>query len=103
MIITFIICNVKFILGNEMRAEITSLLGLEVYTQKGVYVGKVEDAVLDSDQGVISGLALGRVNRSLFDQKGRGVIVPYRWIMAVGDIVLMRHPAGSKGEKDERR
>ena len=45
-----------------MNAEITSLLGLEVYTQKGVFVGKVDDAVLNPDQGVVSGLALGRVN-----------------------------------------
>jgi sporulation protein YlmC with PRC-barrel domain len=74
-----------------MHAEITSLLGLEVYTQKGVFVGKVEDAVLNPDQGVVSGLALGSVNKNLFDQKGKGVVIPYRWITAVGDIILMKN------------
>jgi sporulation protein YlmC with PRC-barrel domain len=74
-----------------MHAEITSLLGLEVYTQKGVFVGKVDDAVLNPDQGVISGLALGSVNKNLFDQKGKGVVIPYRWITAVGDIILMKN------------
>jgi sporulation protein YlmC with PRC-barrel domain len=74
-----------------MNAEITSLLGLNVYTQKGVYVGKVDDAVLDPEQRVVSGLALGSVNKNLFDQKGKGVIIPYRWVIAVGDIILMKH------------
>ena len=74
-----------------MHAEITSLLGLEVYTQKGVYVGKVDDAVLDTDQRMVSGLALGSINKNLFDQKGKGVVIPYRWVTAVGDIILMKH------------
>lgn len=85
-----------------MNAEITSLLGLEVYTQKGVFVGKVDDAVLNPDQGVVSGLALGSVNKNLFDQKGKGVVIPYRWITAVGDIILMKNLTrnAKKGQKD---
>ncbi len=74
-----------------MQADITSLLGLEVYSQKGIFVGKVDDAVLDPENGVISGLALGSVNKELFDQKGKGIVIPYRWVTAVGDIVIMRH------------
>ncbi|MGA9099190.1 MAG: PRC-barrel domain-containing protein [Methanotrichaceae archaeon] len=76
-----------------MQADITSLLGLDVYTQKGIFVGKVDDAVLDPENGIISGLALGSVNKELFDQKGKGIVIPYRWITAVGDIVIMRHLA----------
>lgn len=78
-----------------MNADITSLLGLEVYTQKGVFVGRVDDAVLDPEKGVISGLALGSVNKELFSQKGRGIVIPYKWITAVGDIVIMRHLTGN--------
>ncbi|NYT01961.1 MAG: photosystem reaction center subunit H [Methanosarcinales archaeon] len=84
-----------------MRAEITSLMGLEVYTQQGVFVGRVDDALLDPEKGVLSGLALGSINRDLFNQKSRGVIIPYRWIMAIGDIVLMRHL--KKHGKDTKR
>ena len=47
-----------------MNAEITSLLEQDVYTQKGIFVGRVDDAVLDPENGVVSGLALGDVNRS---------------------------------------
>lgn len=74
-----------------MHAEITSILGLDVYTQKGVFVGRVDDVVLNPEQGEVSGLALGDLNRELFDQKSKGVIIPYRWITAIGDIIIMRH------------
>jgi sporulation protein YlmC with PRC-barrel domain len=74
-----------------MNAEITSLLDQDVYTQKGIFVGRVDDAVLDPENGVVSGLALGDVNRELFDPKGKGIVIPYRWVMAVGDIIIIRH------------
>ncbi len=83
--------NPNLIMGFKMNAEITSLLDQEVYTQKGVFVGRVDDAVLDADKGVISGLALGDVNKDLFDQKGKGIIIPYRWVTAVGDIIIIKH------------
>ncbi len=82
-----------------MHAEITSILGLDVYTQKGVFVGRVDDVVLNPEQGEVSGLALGDLNRELFDQKSKGVIIPYRWITAIGDIIIMRHL--TKNAKDE--
>ena len=84
-----------------MHVEITSLLGLEVYTQKGVFVGKVDDAVLDPDQRIVSGLALGSVNKDLLDQKGKGVVIPYRWVTAVGDIILIKHL--TRNAKDQRK
>lgn len=84
-----------------MQADITSLLGLDVYTQKGIFVGKVDDAVLDPENGIISGLALGSVNKEFFDQKGKGIVIPYRWITAVGDIVIMRHL--TKNAESERK
>jgi sporulation protein YlmC with PRC-barrel domain len=84
-----------------MHAEITSLLGLDVYTQKGVFVGRVDDIVLNPEQGEVSGLALGDLNRDLFDQKSKGVIIPYRWITAIGDIIIMRHL--TKNAKAERK
>ncbi|HSD58201.1 MAG TPA: PRC-barrel domain-containing protein [Methanotrichaceae archaeon] len=84
-----------------MNAEITSLLGLEVYTQKGVFVGRVDDIVLNPEQGAVSGLALGDVNRDLFDQKSKGIIIPYRWVTAIGDIIIMRHL--TRNAKTERK
>ena len=84
-----------------MHIEITSLLDLDVYTQKGIFVGRVDDAVLDVDRETVKGLALGNVNRSLFDFRGKGIVVPYEGITAVGDVVLIRHPATKENEDEE--
>ncbi|MFB6139217.1 MAG: PRC-barrel domain-containing protein [Halosimplex sp.] len=72
--------------------EITTLVGREVYTKNGVFVGEVEDLRLDLNVQQVTGLALHEVNTELFDPSvgsSRGVIVPYRWVQAVGDIVIV--------------
>ena len=72
--------------------EITTLVGREVYTKNGVFVGEVEDLRLDLDVQQVTGLALHQLNDELFgpDVDGaRGVILPYRWVQAVGDIVII--------------
>ena len=86
-----------------MRMELTSLNGLDVYTTKGKYVGRVDDIVLDPNESKISGIAVGDINRDLFDVNAKGVVIPYRWVTAIGDIVLMRQIESKKaaGEKTE--
>ena len=74
-----------------MRIEITALLDQDVYTQKGIFVGRVDDVVLDPDVGEVSGLALGNVNKALLDLKGKGIIIPYKGVTAVGDIIITKH------------
>ncbi|QZA89195.1 PRC-barrel domain-containing protein [Salinarchaeum sp. IM2453] len=77
---------------NNEPQEITALVDLDVYSNSGVYVGKVEDLRIDSGANQVTGLALHRVNDDLFDNdinRSRGVIIPYRWIQAVGDIVIV--------------
>jgi len=73
-----------------MRADITSLFGLNVYTNQGTYVGKVNDLVFDVDERIVSGIALSDINRDIFDVQTRGVILPYRWVVTPGDIVIIR-------------
>ena len=84
--------------------EITSLVGREVYSNNGVFVGEVEDIRLDMDQEIVTGLALGQVNRELFDsrvERSKGVLIPYRWVRAVGDIVLVNDIVERLSEPDE--
>lgn len=72
--------------------EITTLVGREVYSKNGVFVGEVEDIRLDLDQQTVTGLALHQLNGELFDaevRSSRGVIIPYRWVQAVGDVVIV--------------
>ena len=77
---------------NAAPQEITSLVGREVYSNNGVFVGEVEDVRLDLDARSVTGLALAELNRELFAGRvdgNTGVIVPYRWVRAVGDVVLI--------------
>ncbi|MFB6268429.1 MAG: PRC-barrel domain-containing protein [Halobacterium sp.] len=72
--------------------EITSLVGREVYSNNGVFVGEVEDVRLNLDTEVVNGLALSQLNPELFAGEAtgeKGVIIPYRWVRAVGDVVLI--------------
>jgi sporulation protein YlmC with PRC-barrel domain len=84
--------------------EITTLVGREVYSNNGVFVGEVEDLQLDVDQERVTGLALGEVNRELFDSrvgKSNGVIIPYRWVRAVGDVILVNDIVERMRDPDE--
>ncbi|MFC6724304.1 PRC-barrel domain-containing protein [Halobium palmae] len=84
--------------------EITTLVGREVYSNNGVFVGEVEDVRLDLDQEVVTGLALGRLNDELFRgriEPGKGVMIPYRWVRAVGDVILINDTIERLKEPEE--
>jgi sporulation protein YlmC with PRC-barrel domain len=72
--------------------EITTLVGREVYTNNGVFVGEVEDVRLDLGGQDVTGLALGELSQELFGgriEAGKGVMIPYGWVRAVGDVILI--------------
>jgi sporulation protein YlmC with PRC-barrel domain len=78
--------------SQSVPQEITSLVGREVYSNNGVFVGEVEDLRLDMDSERVTGLALGEINRDIFESRvdgSQGVLIPYRWVRAVGDVVLV--------------
>lgn len=84
--------------------ELTTLVGREVYSNNGVYVGEVEDIRLDLDTEAVTGLALAEVNRDLFDdllETNQGVLIPYRWVRAVGDIVIIADTVERLGSEEE--
>jgi sporulation protein YlmC with PRC-barrel domain len=73
-----------------MHTELTSLFGLNVYTDKGSYVGNVNDVVIEAADRKVTGLALTKINREMFDVNREGVILPYRWVLAIGDVVIVK-------------
>ncbi|MHC3439354.1 PRC-barrel domain-containing protein [Natrialbaceae archaeon A-gly3] len=77
---------------DDTPQEITSLVGREVYSNNGVFVGEIEDLRLSIGEEAVTGLALGGLNPELFGKEvhsSHGVILPYRWVRAVGDVVLV--------------
>jgi sporulation protein YlmC with PRC-barrel domain len=79
-----------------MDAHITELFGLQIYTDKGMFVGEVEDVVIDVDGKKIEAVVVGKVNDQLFELKNfKGLKIPYRIISAIDDIVIIRHLPGA--------
>ena len=74
-----------------MQAEVSTLFGLNIYTEKGIYIGKVNDVVLEVNEKKATGLAATKLNTNMFDAGSKGVVVPFRWVVAVGDVILIRH------------
>lgn len=89
---------------DDSPQELTSLVGREVYSNNGVYVGEVEDLRLNIDGEAVTGLALGNLNTELLESEAegaRGVILPYRWVRSVGDIILVNDVVERVRDPDE--
>ncbi len=86
-----------------MIGEITTFFGMRVFTDEGRYVGKVEDVIIDTDSRSIYGLAVVDYNKALINSKAKGVIIPYKIVRAVGDIILIRDVFKKRQKKVEER
>jgi sporulation protein YlmC with PRC-barrel domain len=75
---------------NINSEEVTSFLKLPVYTRDGTYVGHVRNVFFDMDGKCVSSLLVTNTNPSLVEGTV-DVAVPYRWVNAVGDIVILSH------------
>jgi sporulation protein YlmC with PRC-barrel domain len=73
-----------------MLEEISELVGLQVYTHDGIFLGNVNNLVVDIDDSQVEGLFIGDTN-PLLVEGSRAVSIPYRWIQSVGDIVILRY------------
>jgi sporulation protein YlmC with PRC-barrel domain len=70
--------------------EASELIGLQVYTPNGIFLGNVNNLVIDLENKKIDGLFISETNPLLVEDS-KAVNVPYRWINAVGDIILLRY------------
>lgn len=73
-----------------MLEELSEIIGLQVYTHNGVFLGNVNNLVVDVDKGAVDGIFVGETN-PLLVEGSRAVSVPYRWVQSVGDIVVLRY------------
>ena len=73
-----------------MLEEASELIGLQVYTPNGLLLGTVNNLVLDIENKKVDGLFINETNPLLVEDS-KAVNVPYRWISAVGDVVLLKY------------
>ncbi|MCS7121008.1 MAG: PRC-barrel domain-containing protein [Archaeoglobaceae archaeon] len=86
-----------------MMGEISNFFGMKVFTDDGVYVGRVAEVIIDTDTKVIRGLALVEYNKAVVNSNAKGVIIPYRIVKAVGDIVIVKNVFKSKKVEQEQQ
>ncbi len=73
---------------NTTNESMQNIIGLPVYTNKGVFVGYVYDIILEMDNAGISGILIKETNEALVED-GFPISIPYGWVKAVGDAVLL--------------
>lgn len=76
--------------GVSLLEETSEIIGLQVYTHSGVFLGNVNNLVVDVDNGAVDGIFVGETN-PLLVEGSRAVSIPYRWVQSVGDIVILRY------------
>jgi sporulation protein YlmC with PRC-barrel domain len=73
-----------------MLEEATTLNDLEVFTPWGVKIGDVTNLEIDSESMEIENIFIEETNDRLVEN-GESILIPYRWIQAVGDIIILKH------------
>lgn len=72
-----------------MLIEMTKLIDLKIYTNKGTLVGSVDDMIIDFEHGQVYGLYVERSNGDLVEN-GASISIPYRMVKAVDEIVILK-------------
>ena len=79
--------------------KITNILGTKVYTNAGEFFGEIEEANLYENK--LDGWRI-RIDPSLTSLLGgaKGVIIPHRFVKAIGDICIIDKAAMPSQEAD---
>ncbi|HTS33999.1 MAG TPA: PRC-barrel domain-containing protein [Thermoplasmata archaeon] len=73
-----------------MLVEMTELLGRQIYTPDGRLLGEVDNVVVDVEAAKVDGLYVDESSPMLVEDS-RSTNVPYRWVSAVNDVVLLKY------------
>lgn len=65
-----------------------NIRGLEVYTPKAVFLGIVDDLVVDLANMRIDSLYIQKPSPALVEP-GTAIAVPFRWVQSVGDVIIL--------------
>ena len=73
-----------------MLVEMTELLGRQIYTPDGRLLGEVDNVVVDVEASKVDGLYVDETSPMLVEDS-RPTNIPYRWVSAVNDVVLLKY------------
>ncbi len=73
-----------------MLVEMTELMGRQIYTPDGRLLGEVDNVIVDVEAAKIDGIYVDESSPMLVEDS-RPTNVPYRWVSAVNDVVLLKY------------
>ncbi|MCD6367681.1 MAG: PRC-barrel domain-containing protein [Candidatus Aenigmarchaeota archaeon] len=81
---------------------LSEITGKDVFTDKGVYCGSVEDVKINFRKFRVKSLIISVAKGSYLSEivgRKKGIVIPYPMVLSIGDIVIVKHivPAAIKG------
>jgi sporulation protein YlmC with PRC-barrel domain len=74
--------------------DIADMFNKDVFTGRGMYCGKVSDLEFDLSRFKIRALVIEAARGSFLGKSvggKKGIIVPYPMVLAIGDVVIIKH------------
>ncbi len=71
-----------------MLEESETLIGLDIYDPKGIFVGKVDRLVFDTENRRLDSIIVENPNPYVAEENVT-LGIPYTWVSAVGDVILL--------------
>ncbi len=87
-------------------SSISDTFGKDVFTEKGMYCGKVEDVECDLHRFKLRSLVVRAVKGSYLMRmlaEKKGLIVPFPMVQSIGDIVIIKHIASPLTDDAEEK
>ncbi|HDD46449.1 MAG TPA: hypothetical protein ENG42_03155 [Candidatus Aenigmarchaeota archaeon] len=88
-------------------ASVSDTYGKDVFTNKGMFCGKVEDVECDLKRFKIRSLIVKADKTSYLSSmlgSKKGIIIPFPMVEAIGDIIIIKHisiPVGEEAQQEE--
>jgi len=73
-----------------MLEAVSEIIGMQVYTPGGTYLGNVDNLVMDMENKAVDGIFIKQTN-PLLVEGSMSINIPFRWIQSVGDVVILKY------------
>jgi sporulation protein YlmC with PRC-barrel domain len=87
-------------------ASVSQTWAKDVFTDKGLYCGKVEDVECDIKRFKMRSLVINAMKGSYLSKMvggKKGLIVPFPMVLAIGDIVIIKHVTAPVEEEEPKK
>jgi Uncharacterized conserved protein len=71
-----------------MNENIGKIKNLEIYTPGGIFVGIVDEIILNIPEMRVEGLFVADANPYLVDETV-SISIPFRWVQSIGDVIIL--------------